>query len=139
MLRIFKLKNSAGGNVHGFTGIIYCLHSPLSLRYKVAVSVKNITYNSFFPCKTSFGKLSPLTLITARSSHQGCSVKRRVLRNFAKFTGKHPCQTLFLNKVADLKPITLLKKRLWHRCFPVNFAKFLRTPFLTEHIRWLLL
>ena len=25
---------------------------------------------------------------------------------------------------------TLLKKSLWHRCFPVNFAKFLRTPFL---------
>ena len=24
---------------------------------------------------------------------------------------------------------TLLKKKLWHRCFPVNFAKFLRTPF----------
>ena len=22
------------------------------------------------------------------------------------------------------------KKRLWHRCLPVNFAKFLRTPFL---------
>ena len=25
---------------------------------------------------------------------------------------------------------TLLKKRLWHRCFLVNFAKFLRTSFL---------
>ena len=24
----------------------------------------------------------------------------------------------------------LLKKGLWHRCFPVNFVKFLRTPFL---------
>ena len=24
----------------------------------------------------------------------------------------------------------ILKKRPWHRCFPVNFAKFLRTPFL---------
>ena len=34
---------------------------------------------------------------------------------------------------------TLLNKKLWHRCFPVNFAKFLRTPFLTEHLRWLLL
>ena len=34
---------------------------------------------------------------------------------------------------------SLLKKRLWHRCFPVNFAKFLKTPFLTEHLRWLLL
>ena len=26
------------------------------------------------------------------------------------------------------RPATLLKKRLQHRCFPVNFAKFLRTP-----------
>ena len=29
---------------------------------------------------------------------------------------------------------TLLKKTLWHRCFSVNFEKFLRTPFLTEHL-----
>ena len=29
-----------------------------------------------------------------------------------------------------LRPAALLKKRLWERCFPVNFAKFLRTPFL---------
>ena len=28
-----------------------------------------------------------------------------------------------------------IKKRLWHRCFPVNFAKFPRTPFLKEHLR----
>ena len=27
-------------------------------------------------------------------------------------------------------PATLLKKSLWHGCFPVNLAKFLRTPFL---------
>ena len=26
-------------------------------------------------------------------------------------------------------PASLLKKSLWHRCFSVNFAKFLRTPF----------
>ena len=26
----------------------------------------------------------------------------------------------------------ILKKRLWHRRFPPNFAKFLRTPFVTE-------
>ena len=24
----------------------------------------------------------------------------------------------------NLRPATFLKKRLWHRCFPVNFAKF---------------
>ena len=65
--------------------------------------------------------------------------RKGVLRNFAKFTGKHLCQSLFFNKVAGLRSVTLLKKRLWHRCFPVNFAKFLRIPFLTEHLRWLLL
>ena len=30
----------------------------------------------------------------------------------------------FLNKVAGLTPATLLKKRLWYKCFPVNFVKF---------------
>ena len=34
---------------------------------------------------------------------------------------------------------TFLKKRLWHRCFPVNFAKFFRTTFFIEHLWWLLL
>ena len=58
-----------------------------------------------------------------RSSHQKCSMKKGVLRNFTKFTGKHLCQSLFFNKVA------LLKKGLWHRCFLVNFVKALRTPF----------
>ena len=29
-----------------------------------------------------------------------------------------------------MKPATLLKKSLWYKCFTVNFAKFLRTPFL---------
>ena len=43
------------------------------------------------------------------------------------------------NTCASLRPATLLKKRLWHWCFPVNFAKFLRTPFLTEPLWWLLL
>ena len=38
-----------------------------------------------------------------------------------------------------LRPATFSKKKLWHRCFPKNFAKFLRTPSPTEHLRWLLL
>ena len=31
--------------------------------------------------------------------------KKNVLRNFGKFTGKHLCQNLFLNKVAGLRPV----------------------------------
>ena len=59
----------------------------------------------------------------------GVFYKKSVLKNFTKFTGKDLCQSLFFDKVAGLRPATLLKKRLWYRCFPVNFAKFLRTPF----------
>ena len=66
-------------------------------------------------------------------------LKIGVLKNLANFTGKHLCWSLFFNKVAGLRPATLLKKRLQHRCFPVKFAKFLRTPFFTEYLRWLLL
>ena len=33
----------------------------------------------------------------------------------------------------------LSKKRLRHRWFPVNFARFRRTPFFTEHFRRLFL
>ena len=70
-----------------------------------------------------------------RSSHQRCSVTKGDLRNFAKFTEKQLRQSLFFNKVAALRSATLLKKRLWHRCFPVKFANILRTPFVTEHLR----
>ena len=37
-----------------------------------------------------------------------------------------------------LRTATLLKKRLWHRCFHVNFVKLLRTPSVTKYLQWLL-
>ena len=48
-----------------------------------------------------------------RSSHQRCSMKKGVLRNLTKFTGKHLCQSLFFNKVTDLRPAALLNMRLF--------------------------
>ena len=38
------------------------------------------------------------------------TVKKSVVVNFANFTGKHLCQSLFLNKVTGLSPATLLKR-----------------------------
>ena len=67
-----------------------------------------------------------------------CSLRNVVLTNFTKLTEKHLCKSLFFNKVADLRPATLLKKKLWHRGFPVNFAKRLRTSFLQSTYRRLL-
>ena len=74
-----------------------------------------------------------------RSSRPEVFCKKGVFRNFSTFTGKHLCQSLFFNKVEGLRSATLLEKRLWHRHFPVDFTKFLRTSFPTEHLSWLLL
>ena len=51
----------------------------------------------------------------------------------AKVTGEHLCQSLYFNKVADVRPATLLEERLVHRCFPVNFVNF-SERFFTEHL-----
>ena len=71
--------------------------------------------------------VSHLLMLKVRSSLPDVFCKKGALRNFAKFTGKHLCQSLFFNKVAGPRaprPATLLKKILWHRCFPVILRNF---------------
>ena len=50
-----------------------------------------------------------------------------------------PDQSLFFNKKQASSLQLYFNKRLWDRCFPVNFGKFLRTHFLIEQLWWLLL
>ena len=68
-----------------------------------------------------------LTFIISKRfvSHQYLNHKKRhpnvfynkvILKNFAKFIEKDLCWSLLI-------------KRLWHRCFPVNFTKYLRAHF----------
>ena len=82
----------------------------------------NLNINEMY-LSISISFMKDIVLELLRSSHRRCSVKKGVLRKFAKFTGKHLCQSLFFNKVAAPRPATQLKRSLWHRCFPVNFVK----------------
>ena len=104
-------------------------------------------YNSIF-CGISSATTGFLIVVLNRGDHckelfrtspRRCSVKKGALKNFAKLTRRQLCQSLFFNKVPGLRPATLLKMRLWRRCFSVNFAKFLRTLFLQNSSRRLLL
>ena len=61
--------------------------------------------------------------------------KKSILKYLVKFIGKHLYQNLFFKKVAGLKSVILLKKRLWHRCFYVNFCEIFKNIFFTEHLR----
>ena len=52
----------------------------------------------------------------------------RISQNSLENTCTRIC---FLTKL-QAAPTTLLKKRLWHSCFPENFANFSRKPFLKK-------
>ena len=130
--------------------------------FRVKVVAKNILLGSrrpneklFLQCDVSlcrnkqifWTKLLHLSVFQFKQYTSLVSVKKKsfCLINWA-FPG--PCGPISCSKVAKiffayeglcLRPATLLKKRLWHRCFPVDFGKFLRAPFLIEHLRWLLL
>ena len=57
-----------------------------------------------------------------------CSMKKGVLRNFAKSTGKHLCQSLFFNKVVGLRPKSLLKVTL-AQLFSCGFCEISKNTF----------
>ena len=65
--------------------------------------------------------------------------KKMFLKIFQNWKGKHLWLSLFFNKVAGLRPATLLKKRSITVAFSVNFAKSLRGPFLQKTSKQLLL
>ena len=52
---------------------------------------------------------------------------------------KTPVLKPLFNKFGHLKPYSFIRKRLQHRCFHVNIAKFLIAAFFIKHLRWLLL
>ena len=78
------------------------------------------------------------------SSHQSCSIGKAVLKNFINIHRKTTVLEALFNRVAGLRasnfikrdsePVILLKETeaQQHRCFPVNIAKFSRTPILKK-------
>ena len=107
--------------------LVYCAQLVLST---LTCCLDHIWLYSFrFSKGGDFSCINRLFLkVFLTSSHQWCSIEKGVLRNFAKFTGKQLCQSLFFNKAGNLRPLTLIQKETLDRCFPVNFANFLRTP-----------
>ena len=57
-------------------------------------------------------------------------MKKAALKNFAIFTGKQRCSSLLI-ALQGFRSAILLKKRLRHKCFPVNIAKK-----LLKHLFW---
>ena len=56
------------------------------------------------------------------------------LKIFAKFKEKHLCQSLVFNKVAGLRPATLLKKKTLSQVFSCEFCEIYKNTFSTEDL-----
>ena len=69
----------------------------------------------------------PIKSVQSEAVVQRCSVKKMFLEILQNS----------LEKICTRVSLLIKLQTLDLRCFPVNFAKFLRTPFLTEHRRWL--
>ena len=80
-------------------------------RQRVSIQSISLSLKKTIQMKNNL-KVFPTQVVIQRSF-----IKIGVVKIFLKFIGKHMYQIL-------------LKKRLQHRCFPVNFVKFLITPFL---------
>ena len=98
----------------------------------------------FFVFSCEFCEISENTFFTEHLQSTATAYKKQiqkqppkvlyenaVLRNFAIFTGKHLCWSLFL--------INFIKKRLQHRYFPENIVELLRTPIMKSICERLLL
>ena len=121
------LQNLSGNSKKFSEQIYYEVFQPETAFRKLLVckSVGNSQADTFPVIQFYFRPVCIQNTCRHRSSHR-CSVRKGVLRNFTKFTRKHLCQGHFLIK---LQACNFIKKRLWYRYFPVNFAKFLRRPY----------
>ena len=85
---------------------------------KVILLLYENTYHTI-PCKKSY-----------RSSHQRCSLKKGVLRNFAKLTGETPVsEPLFLQASANF-----IKNETLAQVFSREFCKISKNTFFKEHL-----
>ena len=61
--------------------------------------------------------------------------KKGAVKNFIKFAEKHLFQSLFFNKVASLRPSTLLKKEALAQVFSCEFCEIFKKIFFAKHLQ----
>ena len=77
--------------------------------FKLVVVVRNAGDQILLVCKGNWSKIFEqivglLLLLVLKSSHQRPSVKKGALKNFANFTGKYLCWSLFSIKLQAQRP-----------------------------------
>ena len=70
----------------------------------------------------------------SRSCHQKCSIKKAIINNFAKFTGKHLCWSLLLLKLKAFRSATLLKENPTLMFF-CKYCEIFKNVYFEKHLQ----
>ena len=91
--------------------------------------------NKLFLQKDAFGKIivgsRRLNSTADRSSCPEYSVKKMCWK-FLQSSQENTCAEVFFEQSCRPEVFNFIKKKLQHRCFAVNFTKFLKTPIQLE-------
>ena len=98
----------------------------LKLNFFTDIFERFCLYNQFDTLQNSY--FEEYSFLRSSSPEVFCI--KGAFKSLAKFTAKHQClaQPHFKYRWTS-QPPTLLKNRLWHSCFSVNFVKFLKISF----------
>ena len=140
-MKILTLTRISPRNIYlNFFGGAHFKWRSLKARNIVKRTCLNYVWTAIFPWSYFSLKLQILRLFRARSSktveveslwntrssYRSCSVRKDVLRNFPKFTGKYICQSLFF------------KKETVAQVFSCEFCEISKNAFL-QNTSWRLL
>ena len=116
-----NISNKAGKKSSSFVcGIFNVLYS----HYKVSCSKNQETYTQRNETTRDSRGFQKAMSIMKRSSRPEVFCKKGVLKT-SQISQGNTCARVYA---------TLLKKRLWYRCFPANFAKLSRILIFKEHL-----
>ena len=115
--------------MHCITDIYLCGNLK---KFKESDLKRSKKISSLFSVRTSDARTSKTALVNFLweiylwNSRPEVFCKKVILKNFAKFTGKHLCQSHFFNKVAGLRPV---KKETLALVFSCEFCEISRNTF----------
>ena len=109
-------------------GVIFL--GQLSVRW---LSGGQLSWGSYLGGQFSWGAIVQEGIVRGQLSG-GVIIREAIVLeplNISQNSQENPFSRFFLNKVAALWPATLLKRRLWHRCFPINFCEVFKNTYKT--------
>ena len=89
---------------------------------------------AFYVCiSCSLNRITPteriIILSVWETATRRFSIRKGIIDNFTKFTWQHLCQGLFFNKVAGLRPTTLLKQETLTQALSCEFCESFEQTF----------